>query len=84
VQVEEIIESVDYDGSGDVCFDEFMDIILARDKESGENPIVKIYDALSKGTLGDQSLHMTSIITAYRRRLLMKVGQTNAKYHRTT
>jgi Ca2+-binding EF-hand superfamily protein len=40
VQVEEIIESVDYDGSGDVCFDEFMDIILARDKESGENPIV--------------------------------------------
>jgi hypothetical protein len=68
--VDDLVEKVDLDGSGSIGFDEFMDIILAKD-DDGDNPIVEVYKALSQGKLGDKSMHIETLITAYRRRLLL-------------
>ena len=81
-QVEALIQKVDWDGSGNIGFAEFMDIITAKDDDGG-NPIVEVYKALSKGKLGDRCLHIETLITSYRRQLLMQGLLSRGQTHTT-
>lgn len=65
-----MVADVDEDGSGEIDFDEFFQMMTKGSAES--NPVVKLYDALSSGELGDRSLQLESLLSTYRRRVLLQ------------
>ena len=130
-EVQKLVAAVDWDGSGMVGFEEFVDIVLSQDtheeeepvaeaaaaagggaaaagkgkggkgataeqqqkppaqaarssppkkataaatsrgKKAKANPIVQVYTAMATGALGDPNLGVATLLTAYRRRLLL-------------
>ena len=69
-QVEEMVKVVDIDGSGQIEFEEFLEIVKG-DKESA--PISKFFKGLIDGKLIKDSkvLPFKTVVSSYRRRMIM-------------
>eukprot|EP01029_Cantina_marsupialis_P025561 TRINITY_DN6773_c0_g2_i1.p1 TRINITY_DN6773_c0_g2~~TRINITY_DN6773_c0_g2_i1.p1 ORF type:complete len:521 (+),score=114.11 TRINITY_DN6773_c0_g2_i1:124-1563(+) len=70
--VENLIAKVDDDQSGEIGFEEFATLLGSSSTDKEENPIVKLYESLASGALGDRTnLNIASLISAYRRNVIM-------------
>lgn len=65
LQVAALIATVDEDGTGEIGFEEFLQVVT-RQEPGKENPLAKLYRALAAGELGDPILHLSVLIAAYR------------------
>lgn len=77
----EMIMSVDDDGSGEIEFREFCEIIKNSDKDEKTALINKFFKDLSNGTLGSKDKNFTLIYSEFRRQHMMDrfLGQGKAK-----
>jgi len=64
--VEDLIASVDEDGTGEIGFEEFFEVVSRKTARGKENPLQTLYHALASGALGDRHLHLSVLIAAYR------------------
>ena len=66
-EVEQLIATVDDDGTGEIGFDEFLQML-----ESGgaDNPIIKLYDNLTGNLDPSHTLSTSTLIAKYRRKVL--------------
>ena len=68
-EVQEMIDRVDADGSGEIGFHEFWEIL----NDSKNSAISKLYDALDSGALGDHDqLDLETLLSNFRRDVLFK------------
>lgn len=73
-EVEELVASIDADGSGAIGFDEFLHIICSEDGEgpNSGNALVQLYKTAAQGELGDSStLDFSLILASYRRKVIL-------------
>lgn len=69
-QVEEMVKSVDFDGSGSIEFEEFLTILRGS---KGNAAIASFFKGLIEGTLikDARTLPFKLVVSAYRRKMLM-------------
>ncbi|CAG9324728.1 unnamed protein product [Blepharisma stoltei] len=80
-QVEEMVKSVDFDGSGSIEFEEFLTILRGS---KGNAAIANFFKGLIEGTLikDAKTLPLKLVVSAYRRKMLMDAlmaKETNKK-----
>mmetsp|Transcript_109639 Transcript_109639/g.338448 ORF Transcript_109639/g.338448 Transcript_109639/m.338448 type:complete len:363 (+) Transcript_109639:121-1209(+) len=66
-EVAGIVDKVDGDGSRELDFEEYMELIRSK----ADSDIFLVFKAMMEGSLGDQSLNFQTVLSAYRRTLIL-------------
>lgn len=80
-QIEEMIDDVDDDKSGQIEFEEFLAIIKSADSKEKTAKINKFFKEMSNGTLGKKDESFNMIVQSIRRKYMMDavMGEGNEK-----
>lgn len=70
-EVEQLVKLVDFDGSGQIEFDEFLLILKSTEMEEKTAKIAKFFKDLSNGVLDTSDRSFTMIVSAIRRQYMM-------------
>lgn len=66
-EVAGIVDRVDGDGSRELDFEEYLEIVRTR----ADSDIFLVFKAMMEGTLGDPNLNFQTVISSYRRTLIL-------------
>mmetsp|Transcript_56893 Transcript_56893/g.166607 ORF Transcript_56893/g.166607 Transcript_56893/m.166607 type:complete len:349 (+) Transcript_56893:224-1270(+) len=66
-EVADIVDKVDGDGSRELDFEEYLEMVRTR----ADSDIFLVFKAMMEGTLGDQNLDFQTVISSYRRTLIL-------------
>jgi len=66
-EVKSIVEAVDNDQTGELDFEEYLEMVRTRT----DSEIFQVFKAMMEGKLGDQNLNFQTVLSAYRRQLMV-------------
>eukprot|EP00742_Colponemidia_sp_Colp-10_P003960 GILJ01004222.1.p1 GENE.GILJ01004222.1~~GILJ01004222.1.p1 ORF type:complete len:347 (+),score=52.11 GILJ01004222.1:60-1100(+) len=83
-EVAELMAAVDGDGSGEITFDEFMDLFKTTRNDlywDRKQKVLQLFKLVEAGSLGDKRLPLGLLIYSYRRKMLMAALKMSENDH---
>mmetsp|Transcript_86348 Transcript_86348/g.239445 ORF Transcript_86348/g.239445 Transcript_86348/m.239445 type:complete len:323 (-) Transcript_86348:28-996(-) len=75
-EVEGTVERINSSGSGELDFEEYLELVRTRT----DSNMIRVFQAMMEGKLGDQNLHFHTVLSTYRRQLMLDAtGARSAK-----
>lgn len=66
-EVAAIVEKIDDEGSGELDFEQYLELVRTRT----DSNILRVFNDMMEGKLGDRNLNFQTVISTYRRKLIL-------------